>query len=216
MVFIIWSSANEPSGSKKPQGFSSTNGNTITQHKSQQMLRKDRKRLTHSPVCRTHAKRNCGPFRDSSSIAKNPAATRSVLLRTPCPKVRVRSDPRVGTILTSCLMSRFCIGLTIGKCRIQGPGPTSGATDSDAPGPTGPGQGKTGTTSMYHGVHQNYLYAAAGTLPERRLSVFRNTLKRAALNAPYLSNSESTAATRLVVALRKSAMKTSVRGRRVS
>ena len=69
---------------------------------------------------------------------------------------------------------------------------------------------------MNHGIYQNYLYAAAGTLPERRLSVFRNTLKRAALNVPYSSNSESTAATRLVVALRKSAMKTSVRGRRVS
>ena len=69
---------------------------------------------------------------------------------------------------------------------------------------------------MYHRVHQNYLYTAAGTLPERRLSVFRNTLKRAALNVPYSSNSESTATTRLVVALRKSAMKTSVRGRRVT
>ena len=69
---------------------------------------------------------------------------------------------------------------------------------------------------MNHGIYQNYLYAAAGTLPERRLSVFRNTLKRAALNVPCSTNSESTAATRLVVALRKSAMKTSVRGRRVS
>jgi hypothetical protein len=69
---------------------------------------------------------------------------------------------------------------------------------------------------MYHGIHQNYLYTAAGSQPARRLSVFRNTLKRAALNAPYSSYSESTAATRLVVALRKSAMKTSVRGRRVS
>jgi hypothetical protein len=69
---------------------------------------------------------------------------------------------------------------------------------------------------MNHGIHQNYLYAAAGTLPERHLSVFRNTLKRAALNVPYSNNSESTATTRLVVALRKSAMKTSVRGRRVT
>jgi len=69
---------------------------------------------------------------------------------------------------------------------------------------------------MNHGIHQNYLYAAAGTLPERRLSVFRNTLKRAAQNVPYSTNLESTAAARLVVALRKSAMKTSVRGRRVS
>jgi hypothetical protein len=50
---------------------------------------------------------------------------------------------------------------------------------------------------MNRGIQQNYQYAAAGTLSERRLSVFRNTLK-------------------LVVALRKSAMKTSVRGRRVS
>jgi hypothetical protein len=69
---------------------------------------------------------------------------------------------------------------------------------------------------MNHGIQHNYLYAAAGTLPERRSSVFRNILKRAALNAPYSSNSESTATTRLVVALRKSAIKTSVRGRRVS
>lgn len=69
---------------------------------------------------------------------------------------------------------------------------------------------------MNHGIHQNYLYAAAGTLPERRLSVFRNTLKRAALNTPYSTNLESTAAARLVVALRKSAMKTSARGRRVT
>jgi len=69
---------------------------------------------------------------------------------------------------------------------------------------------------MNHGIHQNYLYTAAGTLPERRLSVFRNTLKRAAQNVPYSTNLESTAAARLVVALRKSAMKTSVRGRRVS
>ena len=69
---------------------------------------------------------------------------------------------------------------------------------------------------MNHGIHQNYLYAAAGPEPARRLSVFRNTLKRAAQNVPYSTNLENTAAARLVVALRKSAMKTSVRGRRVS
>jgi hypothetical protein len=69
---------------------------------------------------------------------------------------------------------------------------------------------------MNRGIQQNYQYAAAGTLSERRLSVFRNTLKRAAQNTPYSTNLKSTAAARLVVALRKSAMKTSVRGRRVS
>ena len=40
---------------------------------------------------------------------------------------------------------------------------------------------------MNHGIHQNYLYTAAGTLPERRLSVFRNTLKRAAQNVPLFN-----------------------------
>jgi hypothetical protein len=69
---------------------------------------------------------------------------------------------------------------------------------------------------MNHGIQQNYQYAAAGSQPARRLSVFRKTLKRAAQNIPYSTNLKSTAATRLVVALRKSAMKTSVRGRRVS
>ena len=69
---------------------------------------------------------------------------------------------------------------------------------------------------MNHGIHQNYLYAAAGSEPARRSSVFRNILIRVALNIPYLTNSKSTAAARLVVALRKSAIKTSARGRRVS
>ena len=65
---------------------------------------------------------------------------------------------------------------------------------------------------MNHGIHQNHLYAAAGSLSERRLSVFRKTLKRAAQNVPCSMNLKNTAAARLAVAL----MKTSVRGGRVS
>jgi len=69
---------------------------------------------------------------------------------------------------------------------------------------------------MHQGVHKSIPYSAAGALPQRRLSVFRNTLIRAAQNVPNTPILKSTAAARLVVALRKSAMKTSVRGRRVS
>jgi len=69
---------------------------------------------------------------------------------------------------------------------------------------------------MHQGVHLSIPYSAAGTLPQRRLSVFRKTLIRAAQSTPDTPISESTAAARLVVALRKSAIKTSVRGRRVS
>jgi len=69
---------------------------------------------------------------------------------------------------------------------------------------------------MHQGVHQSIPYSAAGTLPQRRLSVFRKTLIRAAQNIPDTPILKNTAAARLVVALRKSAMKTSVRGRRVT
>ena len=79
---------------------------------------------------------------------------------------------------------------------------------------------------MNHGIHQNYLYAAAGTLPERRLSIFRNTLKRAASCVTPMQYTISLGTAVVMPATVfldssecsqfHSVLKTSVRGRRVS
>ena len=69
---------------------------------------------------------------------------------------------------------------------------------------------------MHQGVHLSIPYSAAGNMSQRRSSVFRNTLIRAAQDIPNTPILKSTAAARLVVALRNSAMKTSARGRRVT
>ena len=75
----------------------------------------------------------------------------------------------------------------------------AGASASDAPGPTGPGQGKK-TTSMHAGLHSSVPGLAAATMAERRSSVFKNTLISAAPRVSptqyAISISIGTAATR--------------------
>ena len=51
----------------------------------------------------------------------------------------------------------------------------AGTSASDAPGPTGPGQGKKGH-DMHAGVHSRIPNLAAAAMAERRLSVFKKTL----------------------------------------
>ena len=105
----------------------------------------------------------------------------------------------------------------------------TGTSASDAPGPTGPGQGKR-TKDMHAGVHSIPGLAAA-TSAERRLSVFKNTLKSAASRVSPTRNPNSHNSFSIgTAAVRKAAMfldvaelnhfrsvlKASARGRRVS
>ena len=106
----------------------------------------------------------------------------------------------------------------------------TGTSASDAPGPTGPGQGSK-DYDMHAGVHRSIPDFAAATMAERRLRVFRNTLNSAAYRVSPTRNPDShrlfsigTAAARKAVMFLdiaeldryRSVLKASARGRRVS
>ena len=105
-----------------------------------------------------------------------------------------------------------------------------GTSVSDAPGPTGPGQGIK-DYDMHAGVQEGIPGFAAATMVERRMSVFKKALHRAAsrvspTQTPDSHNSFSigTAAARKAAMFLdvaelnhyRSVLKASARGRRVS
>jgi len=113
---------------------------------------------------------------------------------------------------------------------MKGPARRTGTSASDAPGPTGFGQG-TKDDWMHAGVQKGIPTFAAAAMAERRLRVFRNTLHSAAAcvsptHNPELHSSFSigTAAARKAVMFLdfaelhryRSVLKASARGRRVS
>ena len=105
----------------------------------------------------------------------------------------------------------------------------AGASASDAPGPTGLGQGNK-DYDMHAGVHRSIPSLAAAAMAERRLSVFRETLHRAAARVSPTHNPDSHNLFSIGTAVRKAAtfldvaelnhyrsvLKASARGRRVS
>ena len=105
----------------------------------------------------------------------------------------------------------------------------AGASASDAPGPTGPGQGNK-DYDMHAGVHNGIPSLAAAAMAERRLSVFKKALHRAATPVSPTRNPDSHNFLIGTAAVRKAAMflefaelnhyrsvlKASARGRRVS
>jgi hypothetical protein len=108
------------------------------------------------------------------------------------------------------------------------PARIAGKSASDAPGPTGPGQGKKDTT-LQTGVHRSIPNLAAAAMAERRLFVFKTTLKSAAARVSLTQNPDSlhnfsigTAAARKAVMFLESAecnhyrsvLKASARGKR--
>jgi hypothetical protein len=105
----------------------------------------------------------------------------------------------------------------------------TGASASDVPGPTGLGQGNK--DDMHAGVHKGIPSLAAATMAERRLSVFKKALHRAADRVSPTRNPEShnkfligtAAAHKAAMFLEfaeptryRSVLKASARGRRVS
>ena len=106
----------------------------------------------------------------------------------------------------------------------------TGTSASDAPGPTGLGQGNK-DYDMHAGVHKGIPSLAAAAMAERRLSVFKKALHRAAARVSPTRNPDShnnfligTAAVRKAAMFLefaeldhyRSVLKASARGRRVS
>ena len=108
------------------------------------------------------------------------------------------------------------------------PAHMTGTSASDAPGPTGLGQGNK-DYDMHAGVHKGIPSLAAAAMAERRLSVFKKTLSSAASRVSPTRNPNSlhiftlgTAAARKAVMFLESAecnhyrsvLKASARGKR--